>query len=372
MSEKIIIVTNLYPLPWQSTRATFNYQQFSELSKHLEVYLLIPVAFPDWLKNRKAISKDNSRVMIVPYLYFPKIGRRFYSFLMYWSLWLMAGRWVQEIAPSKILGSWAYPDGVAAHKIAQKINADFYLKVHGSDINMHTFYPSRAKKIVRVANNAKGILSVSSALANRMTEIGVDKSRIQVIYNGVNLEKFIPIENSVDNETPYILFIGNLIKDKGVLELLDSYEILHKKNINIELRFIGSGPIMSELKRRVKQKNLTKNVKFLGIVSHDELPKHIAKSNILALPSYREGVPNVILEAMACGIPVVGSSVGGIPEVVNENTGILVKSIDSESIAEALLVAISFSWSKKLIREHAEKFSWDKNIEQFLKLLSKK
>ena len=376
MPEKIIIVTNLYPLPWQPTRATFNYQQFSELSKHLEVYILIPVAFPDWFKNRKVISKDNSRVMIVPYLYFPKMGRRFYSFLMYWSLWLMAGRWVQEIAPSKILGSWAYPDGVAAHKIAQKINADFYLKVHGSDINMHASYPSRAKQIVRVANNAKGILSVSSALASRMTEIGVDKSRIQVIYNGVNLEKFIPIENSADNETPYILFIGNLIKDKGVLELLDSYEILYKKNINIELRFIGGGPMMSELKRRVKQKNLTKIVKFLGIVSHDELPKHIAKSNILALPSYREGVPNVILEAMSRGLIIIASDVGAVNILVSSKNGVLIENPKHENIltamntllktdAETLLKMKKFS--VKLINVS---FTWEKVVNYVIKMIS--
>ena len=371
MSYKVVIITNLYPLPWQPTRATFNYQQFTALSKYLDVYLLIPVAFPDWFKNRKTISKDNSRIMIVPYFYFPKMGRRFYGFLMYWSLWLMAGRWINSVGPSKILGSWAYPDGVAAHKIAKKINADYYLKVHGSDINMHASYPSRAKQIVGVANNAKGILSVSSALASRMAEIGVDQSRIQVIYNGVDLEKFIPVENGGVNDIPYILFIGNLIKGKGVIELLDAYEILNKKNIDIELRFIGGGPMMNELKRRVKQKNLVKTVKFLGVVSHDELPRHIANANVLALPSYREGVPNVILEAMACGVPVVASNVGGIPEVVNEETGVLVKSIDAHSIAESMIEALEKPWSTKTIRAYAERFSWDENIEQLIRMLTK-
>lgn len=368
MPEKLIIITNLYPLPWQPTRATFNYQQFSNLSERLDVYLLIPVAFPDWFINRNKIPTNNERIFFVPYFYFPKFGRRFYSLLMYWTLKIMAGRWIKKISPSKILASWAYPDGVAAQKLAQDIDADFYLKVHGSDINMHASYRSRAKQIVHMANCSKGVLSVSNDLAKRMVELGVKPNLIKVIYNGVDLDKFMP---KIVDGNPYILFVGNLIKGKGVLELLDAYEIIYKKGINIELRFIGDGPMMSELKRRVKQKKLTEAVKFIGLVPHEQLPNYISNSKILALPSYREGVPNVILEAMACGVPVVASSVGGIPEVVNEQTGMLVKSIEPENIAEALLTALGVSWSSEEIRGHANKFSWDKNVDQLMELLSR-
>ena len=371
MNDKIVIITNLYPLPWQPTRATFNYQQFSKLSERLDVYLLIPVAFPDWLKHRKKIIADDSRVLIVPYIYIPKIGRRFYALLMYWSLLIMAGHWLREISPNKILASWAYPDGVAAQKIAKKLNADFYLKVHGTDINHHGSCTPRAKQITRMANNAKGVLCVSADLAEKMSAIGVNPNLNKVIYNGVNLEKFKPKEEKDDDQKhpPFILFIGNLIKEKGVFELVEAYEILQKINTDIELHFIGGGPTLAELKRIVSDKDLSVTVKFLGLVAHDKLPEYLSNAKILVLPSYREGVPNVILEAMACGVPVVASKVGGIPEVVNEDTGVLVQSFNADGIAEAMIKALDSSWSANNIRAYAEKFSWDDNVKQLMNML---
>ena len=204
-----------------------------------------------------------------------------------------------------------------------------------------------------------------------MACIGVDDKLTHVIYNGVNLEKFTPKSKSVAMHKPYILFVGNLIKEKGVFELLDAYEALHKQKKDIELHFIGGGPKLAELERRVKAKNISDSVRFVGLVPHDELPQYLSNAKILALPSYREGVPNVILEAMACGVPVVASSVGGIPEVVNEETGVLVKSIDAHSIEEAMIEALEKSWSTKTIRAYAERFSWDENIEQLIRMLTK-
>ena len=179
MKTPIVIITNLYPLPWQPTRATFNYQQFTLLNEHYDVHMLVPVAFPDWFAHRKEINQKNTKLKIVPYFYTPKFGRRFYSKLMYFSLRMTAWKWLKKIAPAKILASWAYPDGVAAEKIANKLNADFYLKVHGSDINMHASFPARANQIAKVGNQAHGILSVSQDLANKMIDIGIKEDKMK-------------------------------------------------------------------------------------------------------------------------------------------------------------------------------------------------
>ena len=102
MTQPILIITNLYPLPWQPTRATFNFQQFSLLAEQLNVYILVPVAFPDWYKHRHLIDKNNNRLKIVPYLYLPKFGRRFYGTLMHWSLKALAGNWLKKLKPLTI------------------------------------------------------------------------------------------------------------------------------------------------------------------------------------------------------------------------------------------------------------------------------
>ena len=365
---KIVIVTNLYPLPWQPTRGIFNFQQFSLLAEKMDVFLLVPVAFPDWYKHRNEVKK-NDRIKIVPYFYLPKFGRRFYGKLMAWSLKLLAGQWIKDIAPNKILASWAYPDGVAALDLAKKVNADFYLKVHGSDVNMHASFPPRAKQIVRMANQAKGILSVSKDLANKMVNLGVNGSLIKAIYNGVDLEKFKPLDKVKKNNE--IIFVGNLKREKGVLELLDGFAKIADKHLEIMLNYIGSGPMLTILKNKVASLNLNGRVNFLGILPHEELPGIIAKAKILALPSYNEGVPNVILEAMACGTAVVATSVGGIPEVVTSDTAILSEEISADGVAKALDSAITSSWSQTKIRAHAEQFSWQRNVEQLTQLLNR-
>jgi len=368
--DKVLIITNLYPLPWQPTRATFNFQQFGYLEARVEVYYLIPIAFPDWWKHRKEASAKKSNINYVPYIYIPKFGRRFYGKLMQLSISLMANSWIKKIAPTKILASWAYPDAVAAVEIAKKHNADFYLKVHGSDINMHASFPERAKQITAMANHAQGILSVSQDLANKMAAIDINKEKIRVIYNGVNLEKFKPDVTNIDS--PYIIFIGNLKHDKGVMELMNAFIKIHHTQPKLKLKYVGGGAMLTKLQALVSQHQLENKVIFEGVIPHDQLPKLIGQATLLALPSYNEGVPNVVLEAMACATPVVATNVGGIPEVVTEKTGIIAKEITAECIATCLLEALNKSWDHTAIRAHAETFNWAKNTNELASLLALK
>jgi len=367
VKEKIVIITNLYPLPWQPTRATFNYQQFGYLEERAELFYLIPVAFPDWWKHRNEIKNQKPNIKYVPYLYIPKFGRRYYAKLMQWSISLVANSWIKKIAPAKILASWAYPDAVAAIEIAKKFKADFYLKVHGSDINMHATFHERAKQITAMANQAKGILSVSQDLANKMATMGINKDKIKVIYNGVNLKKFVP--KPANTDSPYIVFIGNLKHDKGVVELLNAFSQISKNYPELTLKYVGSGAMLNKLQGITYQHQLQNKVIFEGTKPHEQLPEIIAKATLLALPSYNEGVPNVVLEAMACATPVVATTVGGIPEVVTDETGILAKEITAESIADCLKMALNKTWDHHAIRTHAEFFNWTKNTNELALLL---
>jgi len=368
VKEKILIITNLYPLPWQPTRAMFNYQQFGHLEAKAEVYYLIPVAIPDWWKHRKQLDNVEKNIKYVPYIYIPKFGRRFYGKLMQWSLSILASSWIKSISPTKILASWAYPDAVAAVEIAKKFNTEFYLKVHGSDINMHATFPERAKQITAMANHAQGILSVSQDLANKMVYMGINKDKIHVIYNGVNLEKFIP--KPADNSSPYIIFIGNLKHDKGVIELLNAFIQIHKQFPDLKLHYIGSGNMAVKLQEIISKNQLEEKVILEGVKAHDQLPDIIAQAKLLALPSYNEGVPNVILEAMACATPVVATNVGGIPEVVTKETGVIATEITANAIAFSLQEALEKNWDYSAIRSHAELFSWEKNTNELAAMLT--
>jgi len=239
--SKLLIITNLYPLPWEPNRATFNKQQFTYLSELYDVYILVPIAWLDYLKHRKEIQSDNPKIHYFPYFYTPKFGRRYYSWWMFFSIYLSSFRWIKSLNISSILASWAYPDGVAAYKLSKLLNLPFYLKVHGSDINTYSQFPSRAKQIREIANQSKGILSVSQALASKMVDMGINKELIKVIYNGVNRDLFY--YNPETNKNSNLLFIGNLKKTKGVIELIDSFNHIQKNHSQLKLKFVGTGLI---------------------------------------------------------------------------------------------------------------------------------
>jgi len=372
MKKSLIIITNLYPLPWEPNRATFNKQQFALLDDEFNKSLLVPVAFSEWFKQRKSFEQsDNLR--FVPYFYTPKIGRRFYSVFMFISIMLHSGLWIKRKQPDIMLASWAFPDAVATKWLSQIYKAKFFFKVHGSDINEFAKIKSRASQIKSAAEKASGIISVSQALKQEMLNLGIVPEKINVIYNGVNHDKFssLPPLNEKLPSNNYILYVGNLKKDKGIFELLYGFAQIHESFPSYNLTYAGPGSLKDELLLQATQLGIVNKVKLLGPVNHNELPSLIQQANLLALPSYNEGVPNVILEAMACGIPVVATSVGGIPEVVDEDIcGVIIEPRSNEAVAQGLTKVLNKTWSSNKIKQHSLRFSWEKNKTQLIKLLS--
>ncbi len=367
--SRLLIVTNLYPLPWEPNRATFNRQQFSQLDEDYDVAILVPVAFPDWWKHRKAID-NTSRMRIIPRLYLPKVGRRLYALMMWWSIRLFAGSWIKRVKPEKVFASWAYPDAVAARRLAKWLDKPFYFKVHGSDINMHGQVPSRSRQIVDASADAKGILSVSSALKQVMVDLGIHHEKIHTIYNGVNHQLFTaPADSPTDKK--YVLYVGNLKHDKGVMELLEGFSQILTKAPDLHLVYAGDGPMRDKLNAYCQgNSELQQRVTLLGQLDHNQLPAWMQHAHCLALPSYNEGVPNVVLESMACGTPVLATTVGGIPEVVPQQCGVLIAPRSSDAVAQGLTELNNRQWDETEIQAHAQTFSWQRNRQELLQLLS--
>lgn len=364
----LVILTNLYPLPWEPNRATFNKQQFELLKSDFELSILIPIPFSEWFKRLKMI-KQTDNIRYVPYFYLPKIGRRFYSVFMFLSILIHSGLWLKKRKADSIMASWAFPEAVAASWLSRVYKTKFFFKVHGSDINLHGKVAARAKQILSAGKNAQGILSVSRALANELTGIGVNPEKIQVIYNGVNHEKFGQ-SYPVTYKSPYILFIGNLKHDKGVMELIEGFNKVKNQYPDLHLIFAGSGVMQNAITEFANTQNISDRVTLLGNINHDELPAWLSNASALCLPSYNEGVPNVVLESMAAGTPVLATNVGGIPEILNEEVcGKLIIPKNSNAVAKGLNELLDQSWSREKIKQHALQFTWQKNKKQLLQML---
>jgi len=359
--EKLLIVSNLYPLPWEPNRATFNKQQFDQLKHDFEIKIIVPVSWLEYFKHRKLISTPGD-VLYVPYFYIPKILRRLNGNFMYLSIKALAGKWIKSFNPDKLLGSWIFPDGFAVKKLSKDLNIPYFIKVHGSDVNAHINTPSRRKRIIDVANNSSGILSVSSALRTRLVDAGVRNELIRVIYNGVNKDLFKPCPSIDKKNNDNILFIGNIKRGKGVVELLKAFSNISIQYPELRLNYVGNGGITALLKEQTNKLGLSNRVSFLGSVPHTDLPLLINQARILALPSYAEGVPNVILEAMSCGTPVVATEVGGIPEIIKSGVnGFTAKSKDVNSLTHILIDALEHNWEHSNIALTAKPYDWDAN-----------
>lgn len=354
---KLLIVTNLYPTAWAPNRASFNKQQFDRLSKVIEVKIIILVPFIEWLKQRKYILPEDNK-KYVPYFYIPKIGRRFYPISQFLSL-VFNYRWIKRFSPDVILASWGYPDAIATSMLNRFLKKPFFIKIHGSDINESSRHPARAKQIVKHFNGSTEVFSVSKALRKVLIDLGVEPSKIVVNYNGVDKSIFFP---SYNKKTKTIIFVGNLIKEKGILELLSAFDKLGDKYNKYQLRIVGQGPLHDLLVDKYAHSD--ERIKFLGSLPLDKVAHEIRSAELLVLPSYREGVPNVLLEALSSGTPVVATNVGGIPEVINPNCGIVISDLDL--LQDAITMALDRRWSSEYIVDYAQQFDWDKNIDTVL------
>jgi glycosyltransferase involved in cell wall biosynthesis len=179
-----------------------------------------------------------------------------------------------------------------------------------------------------------------------LKKLSIDSNKIAVIHNGTDTNMFIPCEKEKDNNQ--ILWIGRFTPGKGVEYLIDAFSILVKEYSDFKLLMIGRGPLKENIEQKIQDLNLSKNVIIKEFVPNSELPEIYQSSDVFVLPSLNEGVPRTILEAMACGIPVVCTE---LPQLVNvvDGCGLLVPVKDSQALAEGISKIISD-------RELAQKF----------------
>jgi glycosyltransferase involved in cell wall biosynthesis len=161
-----------------------------------------------------------------------------------------------------------------------------------------------------------------------------------------------------------VLYVGNLKRDKGVIDLVVAFVRIAARRPEVDLEILGAGPVRAEIEELCRRHGLRERVHIRGARTHDEIAAWIASCDLLALPSYAEGVPNVVLEALAAGRPVVATRVGGIPEVVDDTAGHLVPCRDIDALAAALDDVLDRSWNAATLSRGVPAAAWDDNATQ--------
>jgi glycosyltransferase involved in cell wall biosynthesis len=169
---------------------------------------------------------------------------------------------------------------------------------------------------------ADAVVSVSQNLAGQVECLGIDRSKIHVIYNGVDGKRFTPGSRlearrqlGIPEDEKTILYVGNLVPIKGLEVLVEACSILAKSGQSFSCHLIGNGPLRRKLERQSEWLRIDNRLHFHGSISQQQLPAWYRAADLVVLASYSEGLPNVLLEAIACGIPFVATRVGGIPEL---------------------------------------------------------
>jgi glycosyltransferase involved in cell wall biosynthesis len=355
---RILTVTNLYPNPFQPQRATFNREQVKALARDHAVAVIAPIAWTEELAARRTGSPalprgrrmewDGVPVAYPRVLFLPRVLRGSYGHFFEWSVRGAFRRAVAAFKPDVVFATWAYPDGWAAVRLARRAGLPVVLKVHGSDVLQLDEFPARRRGTVETLRGADRVVAVSRDLARKVGELGADPARVHLVYNGVDASVFRPGDRAearrqlgLDPDRPAVLYVGNLLPVKGPDVLIDACARLAGRGVGFDLHVVGKGPLRPTLERQAADRGVGDRVRFHGVIAHDRLPVWFRAASLLALPSRSEGVPNVLLEASACGTPFVASRVGGVPEVAHLGAGRLAPPGDPDGLADAIAATIA-------------------------------
>jgi glycosyltransferase involved in cell wall biosynthesis len=245
-----------------------------------------------------------------------------------------------------ISAHWIYPDGYGASLIAKHMNIPLTLHARGCDINEYTKYFLRRKLIRSALRRASLVFSVSSEIRDKVTRLGIPGNRTRVVLNGVDQQVFRRVDRrearqrlSLNGEGRYLLYVGNLQHEKGVNFLVEAAAIARR--IEFTLLIVGDGPERHGLEKQIEDKGLEDRILILGRKPHGEIPDYLAASDLLCLPSLREGCPNIILESLSVGTPVLSSRVGAVPDIVTRpEWGVMVPPGDAAALAGGIEQAI--------------------------------
>lgn len=391
----VVVFTSLFPHPGQPNAGLFIRERMFRVGKHLPLVVIAPVPWfplqgvlrywrphfrPDapYQEYQQDFEIYHPRFFSVPG--FLKFLDGFFMALGSLStLWQLKQRFNFQI----IDAHFAYPDGYAASLLGKWFRVPVTITLRGTEARLSRNFLYRHLMNEAMAR-ATRVFSVSDSLRKVAIKIGIPKEKILVVGNGVDLDKFCRVDRSearrsleIPEDIPILVSVGGLCERKGFHRVIECLPGLRKTYPDIQFLIAGGasaeGDWTERLKQQVSESGLEEHVRFLGIVSPDRLKILLSAGDLFVLATRNEGWANVFLEAMACGLPVVTTDVGGNAEVVcNIELGKLVPFNDQQALDAAIDNALKSNWNQEKIIDYAHKNSWDQRVavlvEEFTKI----
>lgn len=376
---KVLTFSTLFPSSVRPSHGIFVETRLRELLKSGQVESRVIAPVP-WFPSRNPRWGEYAKFAATPareqrngldvrhprYLLLPKVGMTSAPL----TLALGARRAVQQLLDEGfdfdlIDAHYYYPDGVAAALLAKWFRKPLTITARGTDLNLIPQHALPKRMIEWAARRAAGSIGVCAALMEVLRSWGHDAERLHVLRNGVDLERFRPLppaqmraELGLAGE-PLLLSVGHLIERKGHHIAIEALAELAKQRPGARLVVIGEGDERAALTALAARLGVADKVRLTGALPNTELLKWYSAADMLLLCSSREGWANVLLEAMACGTPVVATDIWGTPEVVAKpEAGRLVPRRDGPAFASAVADLLQVGVDREATRRYAEGFSW--------------
>lgn len=351
---KVAVITQYFPTSAQPWAGHSAYQTLRLLAARCDLQVFYPEArYPAPLapKTRGAAldpdwNPPEVRATYVPYPVLPVVSRPLNG-------WTMASRLlphVRRFAPEILLNYVVYPDGFAAVRLGRALRVPAVLTAIGSDLNR---IPDRlVGRLTRKAlREADFVTTVSHDLARTAVRLGARPERVRALLNGCDTAIFHPRDRAaarealgVDQATEAIVYVGRLDVRKGLMELVEAVSILRRSRPAVHCYAIGDGPDRPLVVEAIRKHGVEDAMTLVASCPTDQVAQWMGAADLVTLPSYREGCPNVVVEGLAAGRPVVATDVGGIPELMDETSGRLVPPMDVAALVRGLDETLGQRW----------------------------
>ena len=376
---RLLVFTTLYPNAAQPRHGVFVEERLRQLVTNGRVTATVVAPVP-WFPFRsptfgaysafasvpKKEDRHGIRILHPRYPVIPKFGMSIAPFLMYRALVSVLRKLRADGADFDLIDAhYFYPDGVAAARLGRAMNKPVVISARGSDVTLIPHYRLPRRQIKWAAERAAAIVTVSKGLKDGLAALGVNPEKITVLRNGVDLDRFHPqdraaIRVKLGLTGPVWLAVGHLIELKGVHITLAALA----KAADVTLLIAGEGREKGHLRQLADRLGVGSRVRFLGAIPHAELCEYYNAADVMVLASSREGMPNVVLESLACGTPVIVTPFDGAREVVGTpEAGQVAESRTADAIQAAWTQLREHSPRIVATRGYAERFGWGPTVQ---------
>jgi teichuronic acid biosynthesis glycosyltransferase TuaC len=385
MEPRVLVLSSLFPSAALPQAGLFVRERMFRVARHLPVVVFAPQpwfplqglirrARPGYRPTKPRFEVQEGIEVFRPrFLAVPAFLRRFDGFFMALACVREAARIKRESGLDVIDAHFGYPDGYAATLLGRWLRLPVTVTLRGTE-PAHAKIPALRRRLAMALARATRVFAVAEVLRALAVDLGADSGKVRVVGNGVDLEKFYPLprdlarsELGIPIDSPTLISVGGLVERKGFHRVIECLPALAQRFPKLHYLVVGGGSAEGDeslaLHAQVDRLGLSDRVIFTGPLPPDQLRGPLSASDVFVLATRNEGWANVFLEAMACGLPVVTTDVGGNREVVcRQELGLVVPFGDSAALEAAIALALDRQWRREEIIAYARANTWDRRI----------